>query len=50
MSLPEPQIRGLQAETAARNAGEIDMSLPEPRIQRQAMAQVGGSSADELAA
>ena len=36
MSLPEPQIRRLQAKenllTAARNGGEIDMSLPEPEI------------------
>jgi len=36
MSLPEPQIRGVQAEekllTAARNAGKIDMSLPKPQI------------------
>jgi len=36
MSLPEPQIRSLQAEqnliTAARNASKIDMSLPEAQI------------------
>ena len=36
--------------TAARNAGKIDMSLPEHQIWRQAMAQARGSSVDELAA
>jgi len=37
MSLPEPQIHGLQVEenllTAARKAGNISMSLPESQIQ-----------------
>ena len=54
MSLPTPQIWGLQAEqsllTAARNRGKINMSLPESQIQRQAMALMKGSSVDELSA
>jgi len=54
MSLPGSKIRSLQAEEnlliAARNGGKIDMSLPESRIRRQTIAQVRGSSVEELAA